>query len=332
MADEFKALVLEQRDGQVTPQIQTLATDALPEGDVLVAVEYSDLNYKDGLALAGRNKVVRSYPMVPGIDLVGRVERSDSPDFAPGDRVVSTGWGVGEWHWGGYAQKARVKSGWLVRVPDQLTSLHAAAIGTAGFTAMLCVMALEEHGLTPEAAGDVLVTGATGGVGGMAVAILARLGYGVVAATGKADQADYLRALGARDILNRDELTAPGGPLGSARWAGAVDTVGGTVLAGVIRTLRPDASVAACGNAGGFDLPTSVLPFILRGVNLLGINSLPTPIERRRVAWARLAEALSADVIERMVARVAPLAKLPDEADAILRGQVRGRVVVDVNA
>ncbi len=331
MANEFRALVVEEQDGKVSSQVKTVAPDALPPDDVLIAVEYSDLNYKDGLALTGRNKVVRSYPMVPGIDLVGRVEQSDSPDWKPGDRVVSTGWGVGESHWGGYAERARLKSEWLVRVPDALSSQHAMTIGTAGFTAMLCIMALEEHGLAPDK-GDVVVTGATGGVGGMAVALLDRLGYRVVAATGKADAADYLRTLGASDVLDRAELAAPGGPMGSARWAGAVDTVGGQVLAGVIRTLKSDASVAACGNAGGFDLPTSVLPFILRGVNLLGINSLPTPIERRRVAWARLAKLLPAESLDRMTARVAPLADLPTLADEILQGRVRGRVVVDVNA
>ncbi len=271
MTDTFKALVLDERDGQVTASIKQVDHEALPEGDTLVRVAYSGLNYKDALALTGRNKIVRSYPMIPGIDYAGVVEASSSSQFQPGDRVVLTGWGVGERHWGGYAQYARVRGEWLVALPESIDVRQAMAIGTAGVTAMMSVLALEEHGVTP-ASGEVVVTGATGGVGSLAVAILAHLGYSVVAETGKAEKRDYLMSLGAREIIDRAALAPTGGPLGTARWAGAVDTVGGAMLAGVLRTLAPDSSVAASGNAGGFDLTTTVLPFILRGVNLLGIN------------------------------------------------------------
>ena len=328
-ADTFKALILEERDGEVTSSIQTPARDALPDGDVLVRVAYSGLNYKDGLALTGRNKVVRSYPMVPGIDFSGTVEESTSPLVHPGDRVVLTGWGVGERHWGGYAQLARVKSEWLVPVPETFDLKEAMAIGTAGVTAMLCVMALEEHGLKPEGH-EVVVTGATGGVGSMAVAILARLGYTVVAETGKPDMHDYLKELGAHEIMDRAALAPSGGPLGSARWGGAVDTVGGEMLAGVLRTLAYGASVAACGNAGGLALNTTILPFILRGVNLLGIDSLPVPRERRIAVWERLARTLPKSAIARTM-RVVSLEAVRPLADEIVQARMRGHVVVDVN-
>lgn len=331
MPDTFKALLLTEQDGQVHAAIESLQRDALPPGDVLVAIEYSGLNYKDGLAVLGKNKVVRSYPMVPGIDFAGTVAESQSPAFAPGDRVVLTGWGVGEQHWGGFAQYARVKSEWLVKIPDSLSTRDAMAVGTAGFTAMLCVQALEDHGLAPGGDREVLVTGATGGVGSFAVALLARLGYPVVAATGRQEEHEYLRALGARSLIAREELTAPSGPMGSARWAGAVDTVGGDTLAGVIRTLGPNASVAACGNAGGLALNTSVLPFILRGVNLLGINSLPVPIEQRRKAWARIAEILPREDLQRTMS-VHALAEVPELAQQIFASRVRGHIVIDVNA
>jgi acrylyl-CoA reductase (NADPH) len=331
MADEtFKALVLEQRDEQITSEIRDVRREELPEGDTLVRVAYSALNYKDGLALSGRNKVVRSYPMVPGIDFSGTVEETTSSDFAPGDRVVLTGWGVGERHWGGYAQFARAKSAWLVPLPENIDLKYAMGLGTAGVTAMLCILALEEHGLTPEK-GEVLVTGASGGVGGMAVTLLAALGYSVTASTGRADAHEYLQYLGAKTIIDRNELTALGGPMGSARWAGAVDTVGGETLAGVLRTLAYGASVAACGNAGGAAVNTTVLPFILRGVNLLGIDSLPTPIERRRIVWERLARLMSAEKLDRMMT-VVRLDETPALAQQILAGQTRGRIVVDVTA
>lgn len=330
MAETFKALVLDERDGQVTSTIQTLGRDALPEGDVLVRVAYSGLNYKDGLALAGKNKVVRFYPMVPGIDLSGVVEESSSPQFRPGDRVVLTGWGVGERHWGGYAQYARVKSEWLVPLPETFDLKEAMAVGTAGVTAMLCVVALEEHGMKPDGR-EVIVTGASGGVGSMAVAILAKLGYTVVAETGKTEMHDYLKSLGAHETLDRSALEPAGSPLASARWGGAVDTVGGAMLAGVLRTLAYGASVAACGNAGGFDLHTTILPFILRGVNLLGIDSLPVPQARRIVIWERLARDLPKSALERAT-RVVSLEETRKLADEILAARTFGHIVVDVNA
>jgi len=330
MADSFKALVLDERDGQVTASIQELARDALPAGDVLVRVAYSGLNYKDGLALAGKNKVVRFYPMVPGIDFSGTVEESSSPQFKPGDRVALTGWGVGERHWGGYAQYARVQGEWLVPLHADIDLPQAMAIGTPGVTAMLAIVALEEHGMQTDGH-EILVTGASGGVGSMAVAILAKLGYKVVAETGKAAMADYLKSLGAHDILDRAALAPSGGPLGSARWGGVVDTVGGEMLAGALRTLAYGASAAACGNAGGFELHTTVLPFILRGVNLLGIDSLPVPQARRIAIWNRLASDLPKSAIERTM-QVIPLAEARSMADEILAGRTTGHVVVDVNA
>ena len=330
MADTFRALVLDERDGQVTSTIQTLERAALPDGDVLVRVAYSGLNYKDGLALAGKNKVVRFYPMVPGIDFAGTVEESSSPQFHPGDRVVLTGWGVGERHWGGYSQYARVKGEWLVPLPEGIDLQEAMAIGTAGVTAMLSVVALEEHGLTPDGR-EVLVTGASGGVGSLAVAILAKLGYTVVAETGKAEMHDYLKSLGAHEIIDRAELAPAGGPLGSARWGGAVDTVGGAMLAGALRTLAYGASVAACGNAGGFELNTTILPFILRGVNLLGIDSLPVPQARRMVIWERLARDLPKSALQRTM-KVIPLTEARAMADEILAAHTVGHIVVDVNA
>lgn len=330
MANTFKALVLDERDGQVTSTIQTLGHEALPEGDTLVRVAYSGLNYKDGLALAGKNKVVRFYPMVPGIDFSGTVEASSSSQFQPGDRVALTGWGVGERHWGGYAQYARVKSEWLVPLPESIDLQEAMAIGTAGVTAMLCVAALEEHGMKPDGR-EVIVTGASGGVGSMAVAILATLGYTVVAESGKADRHDYLKSLGAHEILDRSTLEPAGSPLATARWGGAVDTVGGAMLAGVLRTLAYGASVAACGNAGGFDLHTTILPFILRGVNLLGIDSLPVPQARRIVIWDRLARDLPKSALQRSM-RIVSLEEARPLADEILAGRTSGHIVVDVNA
>jgi acrylyl-CoA reductase (NADPH) len=331
MADDmFRALVLEQRDEQVTSEIRDVRREELPEGDTLVRVAYSALNYKDGLALTGKNKVVRAYPMVPGIDFSGTVAETSSADLVVGDRVVLTGWGVGERHWGGYAQLARARSEWLVRLPESIDLKHAMGLGTAGVTAMLCILALEEHGLTSDK-GDVLVTGASGGVGGMAIALLAALGYSVTASTGRADAREYLEYLGAKTIIDRGELTAPGGPLGSARWAGAVDTVGGETLAGLLRTLAYGASVAACGNAGGAAVNTTVLPFILRSVNLLGIDSLPTPLARRRVVWERLARLMPAEKLDRMMT-VVRLAEIPALAREIIAGRTQGRIVVDVNA
>lgn len=330
-ADTFTCLMVDERDGAVEASMRTLDRSGLPEGDVLVRVAYSSLNYKDGLALTGKGKIIRSYPMVPGIDLVGTVEESQSAQFKPGDRVVMTGCGPGEHRWGGYAQLARVNAEWLVHLPEQIDFRLAMGIGTAGFTAMMCTMALEEHGLRPGGR-PVVVSGAAGGVGSTAVAILARLGFHVVASTGRQNEHDYLRTLGAAEIIDREALSAASGrPLESERWGGAVDSVGGDTLAGILRGLAIGASVAACGNAGGAQLNTTVFPFILRGVNLLGIDSLHQTQDRRRQVWARLMRDLPLDLLDRAI-RVVPLTALPAHAEEIVRGQVRGRTVVDVNA
>ena len=329
--DAFKALVLDEAEGKVTPSIKTLSNDDLPEGDVVVAIKYSDLNYKDGMILAGIGKLVRRYPHVPGIDFSGVVERSASPTFKPGDEVILTGWRVGEVHWGGYATRARVKSDWLVPLPSGMSLHQAMAIGTAGFTAMLALMALEEHGLKPGSEGEVLVTGAAGGVGSIAIALLANLGYRVAAATGRTDTHGYLRDLGAATIVDRSELETPSkAPLGPERWSGAIDNVGGQGLATALGTLRYWGSCASVGNAGGIAFPGNVLPFLLRGINLLGIDSATCPVERRLIAWPRLARDLPMDKLEAMT-RVVPLADLPRVGGEILKGQVRGRTVVDVS-
>ena len=327
----FTALVLEEANGKVTQTFRQLEDKDLPDGEVLVRVSYSDLNYKDGLIVNGLARLVRSYPHVPGIDLVGTVEDSSSPDFKPGDAVVLTGWATGERHWGGYAQKQRVKAAHLLPLPAGLSPKRAMAIGTAGLTAMLSVMALERHGLRP-GEGEVLVTGATGGLGSIAVAILAKLGYKVAGSTGKADKVDYLRSLGAATIIDRKELSEPSDrPLESSRWAGAVDTVGGVTLARVFAQMNAHASIAVCGNASGNDLKTTVLPLILRGVNLLGIDSNFCPVELRREAWRRLTTDLPMDKLDAMT-EIAPLKAVPDLANRILKGQIGGRVVIDVNA
>ena len=327
----FRALVLHEEGGKVAPRIEAIDEAKLPPGDVTVAIEYSTLNYKDGMILQGIGRLVRNYPHIPGVDFAGTVERSDSPEFKAGDPVILTGWRVGEMHWGGYAEKARVKSDWLVRRPDGITPAQAMAVGTAGFTAMLAVMALERHGLRP-GAGDVLVTGAAGGVGSVATALLSRLGHRVVAATGRPQLRDYLEGLGAADLIERSALaTKPPRPLDSERWAGAVDAVGGATLATVLTQLKYRASVVACGLAGGNDLPTTVIPFLLRGVNLLGIDSVMCPREERIEAWRRLACDLPLDRLGKM-AEIVPLAALPDLAPKILKGAVRGRIVVDVKA
>jgi len=327
----FKAAWLEEQGGKVTASVKALEERELPPGDVVVRVEYSTLNYKDGLILGGLGRLVRQYPHVPGIDFAGTVESSSSPKFAPGDKVVLIGWRVGELHWGGFAQKARVKAEWLVRLPERLGTLHAMAIGTAGFTAMLCVLALEAHGVAPDK-GEVLVTGAAGGVGSVALAVLAKLGYRLAASTGRADQEAYLKGLGAASIVARGELAEkPTRPLLAERWAGAVDTVGSNTLANVLAQIKYRGSVAACGLAGGNDLPTTVLPFILRGVNLLGIDSVMCPMEPRANAWARLARDLPLDKLDAIVSKV-PLAEVAALAPRILKGELRGRTVVDVNA
>ena len=327
----FRALVLHEDGGKIVPRLEAVDETRLPPGEVTVAVEYSTLNYKDAMVLQGLGRLVRNYPHIPGVDFAGTVERSDSPEFKPGDPVILTGWRVGEVQWGGYAEKARVKADWLVHRPEGLSATQAMAIGTAGFTAMLAVMALERHGLRP-GAGDVLVTGAAGGVGSVAVALLSALGYRVVAATGRPDQRDYLKDLGAADLIERAALAAkPTRPLDRERWAGAIDAVGGNTLATILTQLKYRASVAACGLAGGSDLPATVIPFLLRGVNLLGINSVMCPREERMEAWRRLAHDLPLDRLERMT-RVEPLAALPGLAQKILKGEVRGRTVIDIKA
>ena len=328
----FRALVIDKaEDGTITHEIKTLDESALPaEGNVTVAVEYSTLNYKDGMCLNGLGNLVRSYPHVPGIDFAGTVEASDDPEFRPGDKVVLTGWRVGEIWWGGYAQKARVKGAWLVKLPEGLTTRQAMAVGTAGFTAMLGVMALEDHGLAP-GRGPVLVTGAAGGVGSVATAILANLGHEVVAVTGRQETEDYLRSLGASRIVPRGEMAEPPQkPLDRETWAGCIDAVGGTMLARVLTQMMYGCSVAAVGLAGGAKLETTVIPFLLRGVNLLGIDSVMQPRERRIEAWSRIARDLPMDKLEAMISE-ATLADLPELGKAILKGQVKGRVVVDVN-
>lgn len=327
----FKAILLEEAGGKVSAGVKMLEDAALPPGEVTVRVEYSTLNYKDGLVLGGLGRLVKQYPHVPGVDFAGTVESSTSPKFKRGDKVVLTGWRVGELHWGGYAQKARVKAEWLVPLPKSLSTLHAMGIGTAGFTAMLAVMALEEHRVAPDQ-GEVLVTGAAGGVGSVAVAILAKLGYAVAASTGRAETQDYLRSLGAKSIVPRAEFAEkPTRPLLSERWAGAVDTVGGNTLANVLAQLKYRGSVAACGLAGGSDLPTTVIPFLLRGVNLLGIDSVMCPPPRRLAAWDRLARDLPLDKLDAIIRKVR-LAEVPALGARILKGEVRGRTVVDVNA
>lgn len=328
----MKALVVEKAaDGTTTAAVQDIDENRLPPGDVTVAVSFSTLNYKDGLCIGPGGGLVRTYPHVPGIDFAGVVERSDDPRYAPGDRVVLTGWRVGEAHWGGYAQKARVKADWLVPLPKGLTERQAMAVGTAGFTAMLAIMALEDHGLTPEK-GEVLVTGAAGGVGSVATAALAHLGYSVAAVTGRPETEAYLRDLGASRIVPREDLAEVSKrPLESETWAGCIDAVGGAMLARVLGQLKSDASVAAVGLAGGASLPASVVPFLLRGINLLGINSVTVPYDRRVLAWSRIARDLPMAMLEGMI-RPATLADLPALGAAILKGQVQGRVVVDVNA
>jgi len=325
----YRALQIEKDDAGYRCTLHTLDDSALPEGDVTVSVAYSTINYKDGLAITGKSPVVRKFPLTPGIDLAGTVTESSHPRFKAGDAVVLNGWGVGESHSGGLAQKARLKGDWLVALPAAFTPRQAMAIGTAGYTAMLCVMALEKHGVTPEQ-GEVLVTGAGGGVGSVAIALLARLGYRVVASTGRLQEAEYLRSLGAADVIDRAELSAPGKPLAKERWAGVVDTVGSHTLANACASTKYGGTVAACGLAQGMDLPATVAPFILRGVTLAGIDSVMAPRALREAAWARLARDLDVAKLEAMTREVG-LNDAIGLGAQILAGQVRGRVVVDVN-
>ncbi len=324
----FRALVAREEGGRQTLALETLTDADLPAADVTVAVEYSSFNYKDGLALAGRNRILRHYPIIPGIDFAGTVASSENPRFRPGERVVLTGFGVGENWSGGFAERARVKGEWLVTLPEGLDCRQAMAIGTAGFTAMLAVMALERHGLAK--GGDVLVTGAAGGVGSIAVRLLSRRGYRVTALTGRAaTERAFLEGLGATALLDRAAYQAPGKPLQAERWQGAVDTVGGTILANVLATTAYGGAVAACGLAGGADLPTSVFPFILRGAALLGIDSVQCPMTPREDAWRRLARELTAVDLAAVTEEIG-LGDLPARAEAILAGRVRGRTVVNV--
>ena len=333
----FKAILLEELGGKITAGIQDLDEARLPdlEAAVTVGVEYSTLNYKDGMILNGIGRLVRSYPHVPGVDFAGVVETSDHPDYRPGDSVISTGWRVGEMTWGGHAQKARVKGDWLVPLPEGLTTKRAMAVGTAGITAMMAVMALEEHGVSPARSaqvGEVLVTGAAGGVGSVAVALLAKLGYRVAASTGRQETHGYLSDLGAATIVERAELAEVAKrPLARERWAGCVDSVGGTTLAHVLAETAHSGAIAAVGLAGGSTLETTVLPFLLRGVNLLGIDSVMCPQARRRAAWARVVKDLPMEKLDAMT-ETAALGDLLTLGERILKGQVRGRLVIDVKA
>jgi len=324
----MKAIVVEKQESGTRAALADFDEAQLMDGDVTFRVEWSTVNYKDGLAITGRAPVVRRFPMIAGVDGAGTVERSSHPDWKPGDRVVLNGWGCGETHLGCYAEKARVPGGWLVPLPEGMSARDAMAVGTAGYTAMLCVLALERHGLTP-AYGPVLVTGAAGGVGSVAVALLAKLGFHVVASTGRAAEAGYLKSLGAAEVVARADLTGPVRPLGKERWAGAVDSVGSTTLANVLSMTKYGGAVAACGLAGGMDLPATVAPFILRGVSLLGIDSVMCPQHLRRKAWTRLAKDLDRHKLAGMTGEIG-LADVIDAAPRILAGAVRGRLAVKI--
>ncbi|WP_026959614.1 MDR family oxidoreductase [Aliagarivorans taiwanensis] len=324
----FKALVLEQSDSHAPKvSIQQVDEAQLPEGDVRVAVDYSSLNFKDGLAITGKGKIVRSWPMVPGIDFVGSVEQSEDPRYQVGDKVVLTGWGVGEGHWGGMAEKAQVKGDWLVPLTDGMSEAQSMMVGTAGLTAMLCVLALQEGGVTPES-GTVLVTGASGGVGSVAVTLLAKLGYQVAALTGRVEQnAELLKELGASEVVDRATLSEPGRPLDKQRWAGAVDTVGGDILANILAQTNYGGTVAACGLAASFKLPSTVMPFILRNVRLQGVDSVSCPRERRIEAWKQL-QALLPESYYQSACKEVSLDEVAEQAEAITQGQVTGRVII----
>ena len=325
----MKAILINKDDAGYRAEVTDVDEAQLPDGDVTVAIEYSTLNYKDSLAITGSSPVVRNFPMVPGIDFAGVVEQSDNPEFKPGDKVLLNGWGVGETHWGGLAEKARLKGDWLIHLPEAFTSKQAMGIGTAGYTAMLCVMALQKNGVTPDQ-GEIIVTGAGGGVGSMAIAILAKLGYTVVASTGRPSEADYLKSLGAKSIIDRADLSEKGRPLGKERWAGGIDAVGSHTLANICASVKYGGTVAACGLAQGFDLPATVMPFILRGITLTGIDSVYRPKKDRIEAWNRLATDFDLHHIEAMVTEY-PLADAIQMAADQMQGKTRGRVVINVN-
>jgi acrylyl-CoA reductase (NADPH) len=323
----FNAVLIERDERPYRASFTALDEGRLPAGDVTVRVEYSTLNYKDALAVTGRSPVIRQFPMVPGIDFAGVVAQSTNPEFRIGDRVLLNGWGVGELHWGGLAQMAQVRGDWLIPVPAAFTTRQSMAIGTAGYTAMLCILALEKHGVKPES-GEILVTGASGGVGGVAVAVLAKLGYRVVAVTGRATEAEYLKRLGAMEVMDRALFASPGKPLAKERWAGAIDVVGSHTLANVCASMRYWGVVAACGLAGGLDFPATVMPFILRGVTLAGVESVMCPRAHRLDAWRRLSQDLDIDKLELLTEEIG-LSQAIEHAAGLLDGKIRGRIVVD---
>ena len=325
----FKAIVINKDDKGYRAELDQLEESALPAGDVRVRVHYSTLNYKDGLAITGKGPVVRSFPMVPGIDFAGEVLESTSPEFKVGDAVLLNGWGVGEGHWGGLAQQARVKADWLIPLPKGFTAKQALAIGTAGYTAMLCVMALQKHGVKP-ADGEVLVTGAAGGVGSFAIALLSKLGFTVVASSGRPQEAEYLRSLGAAEVIDRSSLSEPGKPLARERWAAVVDSVGSHTLVNACAATKSEGAVAACGLAQGMDFPGSVSPFILRGVTLYGINSVTVPKAKRIAAYEQLSALVDLKTLEAISHEIS-LGEAIEYAGALMKGNVRGRVIVDVN-
>jgi acrylyl-CoA reductase (NADPH) len=324
----FKAILIDKDDAGYSVKLSTIDDAQLPSGDVTVNVAYSTLNYKDALAITNKGPIVRKFPMVPGVDLAGTVEQSSDPDFKPGDQVLLNGWGVGEGHWGGLAQRARLEGKWLIPLPEAFTASQAMAIGTAGYTAMLAVIALEKNGVTPDK-GEILITGANGGVGSSSIAILARLGYRVVASTGRPEQADYLRQLGAAQIIDRATLSEPGRPLAKERWAGAIDSVGSHTLANICASTRYRGVVAACGLAQGMEFPATVAPFILRGVTLAGIDSVMRPRQDRIDAWARLATDLDRDALA-LITQEIGLEDVVQTAERLMKGEVRGRVVVNL--
>ena len=327
----FNSLVLNKTDDQkATGKVEVITVSDLPEGDVLINIDYSTINYKDALAITSSSPIIKNYPMVPGIDFSGTVEETSNNNFQIGDKVILNGFGVGEKYWGGLSQKARVNGNWLVKLPEKFTTKQAMAIGTAGYTAMLCVLALEKNGVTPEK-GEILVTGATGGVGSVAISLLAKLGYNVTASSGRAIHSEYLKSLGAKTVIDRKELSEKGRPLGKEIWAGAIDSVGSHTLANICASIKYGGTVAACGLAQGYDLPTTVMPFILRNVTLAGVDSVYCPIEERIVAWERLAQDLNLAHLDSMITTIA-LSEVVSTANNMLSGKTHGRILVDVNA
>ena len=327
----FNALVLNKiEDEKASGKVEAIETSNLPDGDVLINIDYSTINYKDALAITSSSPIIKNYPMVPGIDFAGTVEETSNNNFKTGDKVILNGYGVGEKHWGGMSQKARVNGNWLVKLPENFTTKQAMAIGTAGYTAMLCVLALEKNGVTPDK-GEILVTGATGGVGSVAISLLSKLGYQVSASSGRAEYTEYLKSLGASNIIDRSKLSEKGRPLGKENWAGAIDSVGSYTLANICASMKYGGTVAACGLAQGFDLPATVMPFILRSVTLAGVDSVYCPIEERIVAWERLAKDLNLANLDSMISTIS-LSEVVSSSHNMLAGKTYGRIIVDVNA